>query len=421
MGMNKRNRLAFAGLIMLAGTLSACGNSESPTVWNDYSDVGPWHLIRYSSEGSPEKAMACSAVTENIQGSSLRVLRTKDGYSVSVNGASPSEGTETIKMFVYLDANSEDKQEFDGSFTEETAYEYDHWLGKSLSSDDPLLTGIRQSETLTASIYSPGNRTGNDWPESHFELYDASSVLGALDACMGPSSIAPASVPPSNAEGPCPDGASLPNTGMCLSTARYLLHTPKGGSDELAPDCHWTVTDARLSENEFLLFKAMSCGDSTTSLTAGATGFPTSLTVKVAPTAAYTEGFGFDAADSWSDPVVTVFKYDENLSYLDEVPRIAREAAMAAGMPYSEACTLEYDEFSGLQAINDHNEPDFDSDYWVSPCGPLGAQEGYTVLWSYLRSGYVAAMHYPMDGFFGIDWNSIALVTQDENGNWVTQ
>ncbi|MAK61479.1 MAG: hypothetical protein CMK09_10900 [Ponticaulis sp.] len=413
--------LGLPALIAIASIAAGCKQEPTELSWASYGQLGSWKLLRYSAVDSPDDPIYCAAVTENIQGSSLRIVTHDSGFNVSVNGASPSTENERVDMYVYTDSHIADKTEFSGSFTDDPAFEYDHWLGKDLKPDDPLMKKIAVAETLSVSVYSPGNRSGNDWPESHYELHDASELLSTLSTCAGDSEASPVEqAPPSGAEY-CAAGDQLPETGMCPSKARYLMHLPKGGADELATDCRWSVNDAALSDSEFLIYRAMSCGAQTSTLNPGSEDFPVALTANVAPTGDYTEGFGFDQSDSWSDPVVTVFRYDAETSYMTAIPRIAEDAAIKSGATYSDECRLEYDEFSGLEVINDYAEPDFESSNWAAPCGPLGAQEGATVLWSYLRPGYIAAIHFPFDGFFGIDWQTLTLVTQDADNEWKSQ
>ena len=413
-------RICSVSLLALATALPGCGQQANLTP-EGYTQYGGWTVTRYTNAKTPAKVEMCSAVVENIQRSSLRIATTKQGLTVSVNGASPSGSGESPKMYLYTDEQSKDPVKFAGKFWKDPAYEYDHWLGKQFTTDTDLSSKLMTAETLTASIYSPGNRTGNDWPESHFELGDMNGLTSVLQACSDGKSASDLSDIVKPVPAKCEGDAALPASGMCLSAARFQLHVPKGGTEELAPNCKWSVSDARLSENEFLVYRALKCGSETSKLVPVSEGYPVRLNALVAPTAAYTDGFGFEQSDGWKDPIVTVFKYDGNLSHLDEIPKIAKKAAADAGMTYSDGCVLEYDEYSGLLALNDKNEADMENPNWNAPCGPLGSQEGLTVYWSYLRSGYVAAIHYPFDGYFGLDWNKMILVKPDSEGGWTQQ
>ncbi len=416
------NGLAIAALMAAAGCSQQAdevdteSSYQSVIEWEPYANLGPWAVLRYAESGAPEQSLGCSAVNENIMGTTLRVAVNADSYSIGINGGSPNGEDDYVDMKFYVDGDTSNTLQVSGTYEDDPAYEYDHWLGMEFPKDDPRVELLTNSETLTVSTYNPGNRTGNDWPESHFEMFDGELLKSVLDECMqnssAPDSLLVQNWPP----GECGNSQPLTATGMCKTEARTLMHIPKGGDEPYAPDeCVWDVADAALPGEGAIVYRAVTCGEDTSKLIPTTDTYPAVFKAEVSIVPPnVSDDIGFETKDAWAEPVVTIYQIDPDKSHYEEIPRLAKEAAEAAGVGYADECALEWDEYAGLDAIN--GPVDMESEYWSSPCGPLGASEGYGVFWNYLQPGYVAAYRYPVDGVFGIDWKTITLVPPEGDG-----
>ena len=411
---------AYLGLIAMAPVLVATGCTEEPATleWTPYAKVGNWTVLRYTETGKPTKTHSCSAVTENIRKTSLRIATNGNAYTVGINGGSPTSESSKGDMKAYIDGNVANTIDLKGSFLDDPAYELDHWLSATFSGTSPHLLTMMDGHTDTVATYNPGNRTGNDWPESHFELYDGNELRNVLDTCMAAEEPPAPIITKKFAAGTCGTETPLPASGMCPATARTLMHLAKGTSDDFTPEgCTWDVNDAALPDKSVLIYRSMKCGPDKSALIASNDTAPFTLKAEtsVIPPNVPAD-VGFETKDGWKENVVTVFNIGPDSSPYNEIPKIAQTAAKTANMPYNSKCALEWDEFAKLDTIN--GPVDMESEHWFAPCGPMGATEGYGAYWNYLQPGYVAFINYPSDGLFGIQWNTLTRVERNENGDW---